>query len=48
MNADIVAYKTKYANLIFIVYDLSIIRDVDQFKNSIEANENVFLKIIKH
>jgi len=48
INADIVAYKTEYANLIFIVYDLSIIRDIDQFKNNIEANENLFLKIIKH
>lgn len=48
INADIVAYKTKYANLIFIVYDLGVIREVDEFKNSIESNENVFLKVIKH
>jgi len=48
INADIIGYKTKYSNLIFVVYDISIIRDVDQFRKNIESNESVFLKVIKH
>lgn len=48
INDDILAYKTEYANLIFVIYDLGVIRDQDQFKESIEAQENVILRIIKH
>jgi len=49
INDDILAYKTKYANLIFVVYDLGIIRDQDQFRNSLEENdEHVIVKVIKH
>lgn len=48
INDDILAYKTKYANLIFVIYDMSIIRDQDQFKEGIEEQENVILRIIKH
>lgn len=48
INDDILAYKTKSANLIFVIYDLGIIRDQDQFKESIETQDNVILKIIKH
>lgn len=48
INADIVAYKTEYANLIFIVYDIGIIRDLDKMRNILEENENVIVKIVKH
>jgi hypothetical protein len=49
INDDIVAYKTEYANLIFVVYDLGMIRDQDKFRNSIEENnEHVVIKVIKH
>lgn len=47
INADIAAYKTKYANLIFVIYDLGIIRDMDKIKNRLE-NENVIISIVKH
>lgn len=47
INADIAAYKTKYANLIFIVYDLGIIRDSDKMRNRLEENENVIIRIVK-
>jgi len=48
INDDILAYKTKYANLIFVVYDLGIIREQDRFRNSLEeSHENVIVKIIK-
>lgn len=48
LNDDIVAYKTKFTNIIFIIYDLGSIRDVDLFKSSFEKQENVFVQIIKH
>jgi hypothetical protein len=38
INADILAYSTKYQNLTFLVYDLGIIRDTDQFSKDIERN----------
>jgi hypothetical protein len=48
INDYIVAFKTKYPNLIFVVYDLGIIRDLDQFKKSFEKQGSVIVKIIKH
>jgi len=48
INDDIVAYKTKYANLIFVIYDLGIIRDQDRVRNSLEENEHVVVRIVKH
>lgn len=48
INDDILAYKTKYANLIFVIYDLGMIRDQEQMRNSLEKNEGVMVKIVKH
>ena len=48
INDDIVAYKSRYPNLIFVVYDMGLIRNVDMFKNSIENQESVIVKVIKH
>ena len=48
LNDDILAYKTKFNNIIFIIYDLGNIRDADSFKDSFEKSENVFVQIIKH
>lgn len=48
INDDITAYKTKYRNLIFVIHDLGNIRDQDRFKASLEQNENVVVKVIKH
>ncbi len=47
INDDILAYKTKFKNLIFLIYDLGQIRDIDIFKNSIEENVDVIVQIIK-
>ena len=47
INDDILAYKTKYANIIFVVYDIGIIRDRDRFKGSFE-NSDVIIIIVKH
>lgn len=47
INDDIVAYRTKYSNLIFVVYDVGVIRDQDKFRKSIEAND-VVVRVVKH
>jgi hypothetical protein len=38
INADILAYATKYENLTFLIYDMGIIRDIEQFSKDIEKN----------
>jgi hypothetical protein len=48
INDYIVAFKTKYPNLIFVVYDLGKIRDSNQFKKNFEEQGSVIVKIIKH
>lgn len=49
INDDIVAYKTAYRNLIFVVYDSSgIIRNVDEFRGNIEEQDSVIVRVIKH
>ena len=48
INDYIIAFKTKYPNLIFVVYDTrGIIRDVNAFKESFEQQRSVFVIIIK-
>jgi REase_DpnII-MboI len=47
INDDILTYKKKYSNIIFVVYDLGIIRNQEKFKADIEAN-NVVVIIVKH
>ncbi len=47
INADIPAYRTKYGNLLFVVYDMGIIRDIARFKSGIEANPGVRVIIVK-
>ena len=40
MNADIPAYRSKYPNVIFVVYDVGgSIRDIEGFKSSFEETE---------
>jgi len=48
INDDILAYQTEYQNLLFIVYDLGYIRDVDKFCSSFEEHGNVTIRVIKH
>jgi hypothetical protein len=47
INADILAYQTRYRRALFVIYDLGIIRDIAQFKASIEKNVDVRLMVIK-
>jgi len=48
INDDIIAYKTKYRNLVFAVYDLGYIRDMDRFSQAFEASEGVIVRVVKH
>ncbi len=48
LNDDILAYRTKYGNILFVIYDLGNIRDVEKFSKIFEDNEGVVVKIIKH
>jgi hypothetical protein len=48
INDDIIAYSTRWKNLIFVVYDLGFIRDVDTFCSAFEAREGVIVRVVKH
>ena len=48
INDDILAYKQKYGNIFFVVYDLGCIRDVDRFVAQFEETEGVLVRVIKH
>lgn len=48
INADITAYSKKYERILFVIYDLGIIRDELVFKRDIEASGKVSVIIIKH
>lgn len=48
INADIRAYSKKYSSLLFVVYDLSTIRDEVEFKQDLETLNQVSLIIVKH
>lgn len=48
INDDILAYKQAYGNLIFVVYDVGQIRDVERFKTHFEQQEQVIVCVIKH
>ena len=48
INADIMAYNTRYKNSMFIVYDIGIIRDVEQFINPFSEHDNISIVVVKH
>jgi hypothetical protein len=48
INDDILAYRKKYGNLLFVVYDVGKIRDVERFVASFEEHENVIVRVVKH
>jgi len=48
INDDIMAYSKEFSNLFFLVYDISLIRDVDLFTSEFEKKDSVFVKVIKH
>lgn len=48
INADITAYSTQYPNILFVVYDVGIVRDVEEYRRDISKNIGVKIIIIKH
>lgn len=48
INDDILAYKKKFGNVLFIVYDQGYIRDIDRFIKEFENQEGVVVKVVKH
>ena len=48
INDDILAYKTKFGNVFFLIYDIGIIRDVDRFIDAFELSSNVIVRVVKH
>jgi len=41
INDYIIAFKTKYPNLIFVIYDVGMIRDIAEFKGSFEKKVRI-------
>ncbi len=48
INADIRAYATRYERQLYIVYDLTTIRDEAEFKHDLEDAPGVSVVIVKH
>jgi len=48
INDDILAYSTKYGNLLFVIYDCGIIRDGERFTGHFEELPSVVVRIVKH
>jgi hypothetical protein len=48
INDDILAYQTRYGNVMFIVYDKGTIRDAERFVESFELHPRVIVRVVKH
>jgi hypothetical protein len=48
INADVRCYGTVYERQLYVVYDLSSIRDEAEFKKDIESTPGVAVVIVKH
>ena len=48
INSDIRAYGTVYERQLYIVYDIGIIRDEDEFKRGLEDAPGVSVVVVKH
>lgn len=48
INDDILAYKIKYKNIIFVIYDVGFIRDIERFSKHFEDQEGIIIKVVKH
>jgi REase_DpnII-MboI len=48
MNADISAYRTKWKNLLFVIYDLGIINDPYQFRIDNIKKFGISVVVVKH
>jgi hypothetical protein len=48
INADVRCYGTKYERQLYVLYDLSSIRDEAEFKKDTESTPGVSVVIVKH
>lgn len=48
INDDILAYRQKFGNILFVVYDTGFIRDIDRFADQFEKNDGIVVRVIKH
>ena len=48
ISADITAYAKQYARQLFVVYDLCVIQNEEEFRRDIENSGNVKVIIVKH
>ena len=48
INADILAYTKTYKVVVFLVYDLGVLRDEIEFRRDLEATEGVRVIVVKH
>lgn len=48
ISADITAYKKQYERILFVVYDLGVIRDEVEFRRDIEMIDGVKVVVVKH
>lgn len=48
ISADITAYAKQYERQLFVVYDLGVIQNVEEFRRDIENSGNVKVIIVKH
>lgn len=48
LSADIPAYKSGYAHIVFCVYDLGVIRDIQEFQAGLENTDGVRVCVVKH
>jgi hypothetical protein len=48
INADIQAYSKQYSSILFVIYDLSTIRDEVEFKQGLEIMNQVSVIVVKH
>lgn len=47
INDDILAYRQKYGNLLFVIYDLGHIRDTDRFTRHFGSQDGVSVRVVK-
>ncbi|MBF6439273.1 hypothetical protein [Nocardia cyriacigeorgica] len=47
INDDIMAYGTRWGNMLFVIYDVGTIRDVSLFSKQFEKR-NILVRVVKH
>ncbi len=48
INADIVGYRPKWVNLLFVIYDIQSIQDIPEFIEGFERFQGVRVVVVKH